>query len=112
MRIYQDRGEKNPCHYSQLDSIYGECYEDDGVYDLKSFGYPECSDQQAMSKYYSSGGMLIKPCYHKADYKGAVDIGMNEGFTVDEISGKFEMCVQSCCLKLQRRFGAPQHFLN
>jgi hypothetical protein len=109
LRIYQTRGESHECHYNKLDEFYGECQPLDST-DTHSFGYPDCSDPAAVANYASTHEKTdddaeVTTCYNATYYEGAVDLYNDEGFTYDEETGKFEMCVHTS----SRNFGFHAH---
>ena len=95
VRVYQKRGEAHTCHYNKLDHFYGECHPLD-TKDKQTFGYPDCSDPGAVAYYASTherndDDERVTTCYNASLYEGAVDLYNDEGFTINEYSGLFEM---------------------
>mmetsp|Transcript_28856 Transcript_28856/g.48749 ORF Transcript_28856/g.48749 Transcript_28856/m.48749 type:complete len:683 (+) Transcript_28856:288-2336(+) len=84
LRIYQERGKSEHCHYSELKDFYSHCQPFETV-DKQSFGLPECSSFTEIDS--------NKSCYNGASYEGAVDFFHDEGFSFDHDTGYFEMWI-------------------
>jgi hypothetical protein len=97
LRISQHRSESHTCHYSKLNEFYGEC-QPLGTTDTNSFGYPDCSDLDAVEQYDEKYGSadddtLVRTCFNTSEYQHVVDLYNDEGFTYDTTTEQFEMCV-------------------
>jgi hypothetical protein len=94
LRISQERSKYQSCHYTHLHEFYTTCHPIH-TSDKDPFGSPECNDATTVSLLNSRSEFgddtYQVPCYHAAEYAGAVDFYHNEGFSFDSEMGFYEM---------------------
>mmetsp|Transcript_45200 Transcript_45200/g.130937 ORF Transcript_45200/g.130937 Transcript_45200/m.130937 type:complete len:607 (+) Transcript_45200:53-1873(+) len=97
VRLVQKRGDRRPCEDDPARTCYGLDV------DKEPFGYPPC-------------GAGSEPCYDPNMYRGIVDVDANEGFTVDDATGYFEMWLDTKeprhILKRQVRYLEDRHWID
>ena len=94
LRVSQRRGGSRSCRYKNMDEMYGDCQPLTGADDTSTFGYPDCSDHDAVAQFEATheiDDLDTLPCFNASDYESAVDLNNNEGFTLDSYSEQFEM---------------------
>jgi len=97
VRLLQDRGSRRPCEDERTRTCYGLDV------DKAPFGYPPC-------------GAGSGACYDPNLYRGMVDVEANEGFTVDNVTGHFELWLDTLeplhVLKNQVQYLEDRHWID
>ena len=96
LRVSQRRSGSRTCRYTNLKEFYGDCQPLTDADDTETFGYPDCSDNDAVAQYEATHEINdrdISPCFNASNYDGAIDLYNDEGFTLDAYSKQFEMWI-------------------